>query len=78
MDSDSYYSYSVFPVTSLEFTILGEIFAYVSIFQSSQRGSHIPSSWKVHTGFLLLAFAHLGHEYQDLLSPCDEMHVCTD
>ena len=21
---------------------------------------------------------HLGHERQDLLSPCDEMHVCTD
>ena len=25
--------------------------------------------------FLLLAFTHLGHECQDLLSPCDEMHV---
>ena len=21
---------------------------------------------------------HLGHERQDLLRPCDEMHVCTD
>ena len=28
--------------------------------------------------FLLLAFTHLGHECQDLLSLCDEMHVCTD
>ena len=28
--------------------------------------------------FLLLAFTCLGHERQDLLSPCDEMHVCTD
>ena len=28
--------------------------------------------------FLLLpAFTRLGHERQDLLSPCDEMHVCT-
>ena len=28
--------------------------------------------------FLLLAFAHLGNECQDLLSPCNGMHVCTD
>ena len=28
--------------------------------------------------YLLPAFTHLGHECQDLLSPCDEMHVCTD
>ena len=28
--------------------------------------------------FLLLAFTCLGHECQDLLSPCDGMHVCTD
>ena len=26
--------------------------------------------------FLLPAFTRLGHERQDLLSPCDEMHVC--
>ena len=28
--------------------------------------------------FLLPAFTRLGHERQDLLSPCDWMHVCTD
>ena len=28
--------------------------------------------------FLLLAFPHLGHECQDLLSVCDGMYVCTD
>ena len=28
--------------------------------------------------FLLPAFTRLGHERQDLLSLCDEMHVCTD
>ena len=28
--------------------------------------------------FLLPAFTCSGHERQDLLSPCDEMHVCTD
>ena len=34
--------------------------------------------WYVLGAFLLLAFTRLGHEHQDLLSPCDEMHVCTD
>ena len=34
--------------------------------------------WCVLGVFLLLAFTCLGHERQDLLSPCDEMHVCTD
>ena len=34
--------------------------------------------WCVLCVFLLLAFTRLGHERQDLLSPCDEMHVCTD
>ena len=27
---------------------------------------------------MLPAFPRLGHECQDLLSPCDGMHVCTD
>ena len=26
----------------------------------------------------LPVFARLGHECQDLLSPCDGVHVCTD
>ena len=34
--------------------------------------------WCMLDVFLLPAFTHLGHEHQDLLSPCDEMHVCTD
>ena len=34
--------------------------------------------WCVLGVFLLPAFARLGHERQDLLSPCNEMHVCTD
>ena len=34
--------------------------------------------WCVLGVFLLPAFNRLGHERQDLLSPCDEMHVCTD
>ena len=34
--------------------------------------------WCVLGVFLLPAFTRLGHERQDLLSPWDEMHVCTD
>ena len=34
--------------------------------------------WWVLGVYLLPAFTRLGHERQDLLSPCDEMHVCTD
>ena len=34
--------------------------------------------WCVLGVFLLPAFTRLGHEHQDFLSPCDEMHVCTD
>ena len=28
--------------------------------------------------FLLLAFTHVGHKCQDLLNPCDGMHMYTD
>ena len=34
--------------------------------------------WCMLGVFLLPAFTRLGHERQDLLSPCDEMRVCTD
>ena len=34
--------------------------------------------WCMLGVFLLPAFTCLGHERQDLLSPCDEVHVCTD
>ena len=34
--------------------------------------------WCVLGVFLLPAFTRLGHERQDLLSPCDEIYVCTD
>ena len=34
--------------------------------------------WCVLGVFLLPAFTRLGHERQDLLSPCDKMHVCKD
>ena len=71
----------MFPAIPLGFTIRGEIFGNVTVFNSysNHRGSFIPSSWMVHAGvFLLPAFTQLGHECQDLLSLCDGMHVCTD
>ena len=34
--------------------------------------------WCMLGVFLLAAFTHLGHRCQDILSPCDGMHVCTD
>ena len=29
-------------------------------------------------GWCMRIFTHVGHECQDLLSPCNGMHVCTD
>ena len=60
--------------------LLGEIFAYVTVFFNPTIKvitCHL-HGWCVLGVFLLPAFTHLGHERQDLLSPCDEMHVCTD
>ena len=34
--------------------------------------------WCMLGVFLLPAFTRLGHERQDLFSPSDRMHVCTD
>ena len=34
--------------------------------------------WCMLGAFLLPAFNCLGHEFQNILSPCDGMHVCTD
>ena len=57
----------------------GEIFAYVTVFQSNIKVVTFRlRGWRVLGAFLLPAFTRLGHERQDLLSPCDEMHVCTD
>ena len=43
---------------SLGFTILCEIVAYVTIFWSNHRGSHIPSSLMVQAGFVFVASIH--------------------
>ena len=58
------------PPISMGFTISGGRFAYVAVFFS-----HIPSS---DGACWVAAFTRLGYECQDLLSPCDGMHVCTD
>ena len=61
--------------------LLGEIFAYVTFFFFNPTIKVVTfrlRGWCVLGVFLLPAFTRLGHERQDLLSPCDEMHVCTD
>ena len=60
--------------------LLGEILAYVTVFfNPTIKGVTFRlCGWCVLGVFLLPAFTCLGHERQDLLSPCDEMHVCTD
>ena len=58
---------------------LGEIFAYVIVFNPTIKAvTFCLRGWCVLGVFLLPAFTRLGHERQDLLSLCDEMHVCTD
>ena len=70
---------------SLGFTIFGEIFAYVTffiiiiIFYSAIEGITFRlHAQHMHGAFLLPAFTRLGHDCQDLLGPCDGMHVYTD
>ena len=60
--------------------LLGEIFAYVTVFfnPTIKVVTFRLRGWCVLGVFLLPAFTRLGHERQDLLSPCDEMHVCID
>ena len=65
---------------------LGKIFVYVTFLfwfgfffnLTIEEVTFRLRGWCVLGVFLLLAFARLEHECQDLLSPCDGMHVCTD
>ena len=67
------------PAVSLGFTSLGEIFAYVTLFNPTIEVVTIRLlEWCMLGVFLLPAFIRLEHECQESLSPCDEMHVCTD
>ena len=68
-----------YPAISMGSTLLGEIFAYVTVFnQSMEVVTFCLRGWLMLGVFLLLAFTRLGHESQNLWSPCDGMHVCTD
>ena len=62
------------------FTFLGEIFVCVTVFinPTIEVVTFCLHGWCMVGVFLLLAITRLGHERQDLLSPCDGMHVCTD
>ena len=69
------------PAISLGFTTLGEIFCVCDRFFFNPTIKVVTfrlRGWCVLGVFLLPAFTRLGHERQDFLSPCDEMHVCTD
>ena len=46
------------PAISLGFTILGEIFANLTVFLSNHWDSHIPSSWMVNAGCVFVARIH--------------------
>ena len=68
------------PAISLGFIILGEIFAFVTVFfnPAIEVVTFRLRGWYMLGVSLLPAFTRLGHEYQDLLSPCDGRHESTD
>ena len=74
-------SSSVIPTVSLGFTILGGIFAYVTVFLLSLTIEVVTfrfRGWCVLGVFLLPVFTRLEHECHDLLSPYDGIHTRTD
>ena len=69
------------PAISLGFTTFGWDFCVCDRFFFNPTIEVVTfrlCGWCMLGMFLLPAFTRLGHERQDLLSPCDEMHVCTD
>ena len=65
--------------SSSAFTLLDEILAYMTVFSPAiEVVAFRLRGWSMLGVFLLLVFTCLGHERQDLLSPGDAMHVCTD
>ena len=67
------------PAISMGFTILDEIFAYVTVFNAINKVVTFRlRGWCMLGVILLPAFTRQGHECQDLFSPCDRMHVSTD
>ena len=71
-------TYSTFPATSLGFIFTGEIFAYFFITPTIEVVTFRLCGRYMLGEYLLPAFTHLGHECQDLLSPCDGMYVYAD
>ena len=68
-------SSSAFPVISMEFTISSKIFCvcdWVFFNPTTDIVIFHLRGWCMPSVFLLLVFTHLGHECQDLLSPCME------
>ena len=64
---------------SVGFTTLSENFAYAAVFNPTiEVVTFRLRGWCMLGVFSLPVFTHLGYERQDLLSPCDAMHVCTD
>ena len=73
-------SSSAFSAISLGFTIAGKMFAYVTVFLLNLPIEVITfciHGWCMLGVFLLPVFTHRRHEYQNLVSPCDGLHVCT-
>ena len=70
----------LFPAISLGFNISGEHFCVSdNFFHPTIDVVTFPlHRWCALGVFLFLAFTHLGHECQDLLSSYDGMHVCPD
>ena len=67
------------PAISLGVTILGEICACVTVSNPTiEAVTFRLRGWGVPGVFFSPAFTRLGHECQDLWSPWDGMHVCTD
>ena len=72
-------SSSAFPAISLGFTILGEIFAYVTVFSpTTEVATFRLCGLCMLDVFLLAAFTRRGHDCSCLSSPCYGMHMCTD
>ena len=72
---DLFLSSSAFPARSLGFTILNEIICKCDrFFNPTIEVVTFRLRNMVHPGCVFC----LGHERQDLLSPCNGMDVCTD
>ena len=72
-------SSSAFPSYISGIHLFGEILANVAFLNPTiEVVTFRLCGWCMLGVFLLPAFTHLGHECQDLLSPCNAMHVCTD